>query len=277
MQNPLSHQRLMMPKRLLMTGVFAVALSACAGQVPTEGEIKKQNSSAKVAQMIRVAETTAAGGDFASAAGMYQRAVKMAPNDPAPLVGLGDTLAAARENRDAVQAYRQALALDSSHIGAHYGYGRVLMRMGRPELAVGELKIVFAERPKDIGLLNVLGIALDLTGAHSEAQARYGDALSLNANHPASRNNMGLSQALTGDFDGAVQTLRDLANDPISMPRHRLNLALVYGLAGQIVEARRTASRLLRPSEVENNLAYYKRLRAMTSKNRAAAVFRIKR
>lgn len=255
--------------------LLGMVLAGCAGQVPTDAEVKQQNADAKAAQMLRVAETTARGGDLATAIGLYQRAARLAPDNPAPLIGLADTLALAGLSRDAVEAYRAALALDPGNLSAHYGYGRLLLSMTRADLAVPELETVAAAHPTDTAVLNVLAIALDLTGAHDSAQRRYRQALALSPHHPNIRNNLGLSQALAGDFDNAIETLRTLANDPVSAPRHRLNLALAYGLAGRREDARRVAARLLRPTEVENNLAYYERLRAMNAKDRAAAVFGI--
>lgn len=264
--------------RLGLAGaLLAVFVAGCAGQVPTQAEVKQQNADAKAAQMLRVAETTARGGDLATAAGLYKRAAMMAPNDPLPLVGLADTLALAGHNRDAVEAYRGALALAPDNIDAHYGYGRVLLSMNRPDLAVVELEAVASARTQEVTVLNVLGIALDLTNAHEAAQARYRQALTVKPDHPASRNNLGLSQALAGDYDAAIATMRALANDPIASPRHRLNLALVYGLAGRPDDARRVASRLLGSIDVENNVAYYDRLRHMTPRERATAVFGVGR
>jgi Flp pilus assembly protein TadD len=261
--------------RILAGALLALLLGACGTPPPSEPEIREQNQTAKTAQIMRVADTTAQGGDLLTAASLYRRAAHMAPTDPVPLVKLGDTLAAARELREAVAAYRKALSLAPDNPHAHYGYGTVLLSMGRPELAVPELEFVYELQPKNTELLNRLGIALDLTGAHEKAQARYREALAVEDDNPSVLNNLGLSLALDQQFDEAFKVLTRLADDPIATPRHRLNLALAYGLAGRMDAAREAAARLLTPVQVNNNLAYYEKLRKMDPDDRAKAVFGI--
>lgn len=252
-------------------------LAACGGALQTPEEIRSESKDAKAAQIMRVAESTARGGDLTAAAGLFRRASAFAPNDATPLLRLGQTLTAAKTYRDAAQAYRDALALPAlspeDEAAARYGYGRVLIHMNRPKLAVGEFEKVTALKANDAGVLNLLGVALDLTGRHDDAQVRYRDSLKLRADAASVRNNLGLSLALSGKFDEALGILTVLAKDPIAEDRHKLNLALVYGLAGRRDDAAQAAARLLTPDQVANNLARYETLRAMTPEARARAVF----
>ena len=255
-------------------------LVACAGAIPTQDEIRDDNKSAKASQIMRVAETTARGGDLTAAAGLFRRASILSPDDPAPLIKLGLTLSAAKAYRDAAEAFRDALAIPQippeDEAKARYGYGRVLISMDRPELAVPEFKAVLATRPGDAALLNILGVALDLTGHHAQAQDRYRQSLENRPDVASVRNNLGLSLALSGAYDDAIKTLTILAKDPIAENRHKLNLALVYGLAGRVEDATRAMSRLLTSEQIKSNLATYENLRALTPEERAKVVFGFK-
>jgi cell division protein FtsN len=86
------------------------------------------------------------------------------------------------------------------------------------------------------------------------------------------RNNYGLSLALSGDYPAAVATLNPIAADPGAPSRYRLNLALVYGLAGDDKKAAAITRSSLDEAAIRNNLAYYALLRAMDDKQRAAAI-----
>ena len=83
--------------------------------------------------------------------------------------------------------------------------------------------------------------------------------------------------ALAGEYADAIQLLSDAVKDPNAGPGTRHNLSLVYGLAGDEENARRVASADLNAAAVENNLAFYARLRAMTAEERSKAIFGVLR
>jgi Flp pilus assembly protein TadD len=53
------------------------------------------------------------------------------------------------------------------------------------------------------------------------------------------RNNYGLSLALAGNHDEALELLSAVVDEPGATARNRQNLALAYGLAGNLVAAER--------------------------------------
>lgn len=81
--------------------------------------------------------------------------------------------------------------------------------------------------------LNNLGIALDMQERHEEAQASYHAALKQQPAMTAARVNLGLSLALGGAPDRAVEILRPLASDPGADSKVRENLAVALALAGE--------------------------------------------
>jgi tetratricopeptide (TPR) repeat protein len=65
------------------------------------------------------------------AAEQYRASARLRPRDAAPLLNVGDSLAAASKWEDALAAYRRALERDPSVVEAHEKMGAVLERLGR--------------------------------------------------------------------------------------------------------------------------------------------------
>jgi Flp pilus assembly protein TadD len=223
-------------------------------------------------KLMRVADETLAHGDPATALGLYRRLHETRPSDPVPLARIGATLAQLKDNGNAAQAYREAIVLAPGDPALHRGLASVLLSLGQPEPAIAELQTALAKRPDDPRLLNALGVAHDIIGRHDLAQEDYRNALRLVPRDAGLRNNYGLSLALSGDYGGAVATLLEVVNDPGSPPRYRLNLALVYGLAGDAEKAASAARGSLPEDAIRNNLAYYVMLRGMDDRARVAAI-----
>jgi Flp pilus assembly protein TadD len=77
------------------------------------------------------------------------------------------------------------------------------------------------------------------------------------------RNNLGLSLAFAGHYKGAIEILRPLALRPGASARDRQNLALAYGLSGDVDQAKKFARMDMDSREVERNLSYYAALRSI--------------
>jgi Flp pilus assembly protein TadD/septal ring-binding cell division protein DamX len=222
--------------------------------------------------MLKVADETRAGGDLSSAVGLYRRAHELAPRDPVPLARAGDTLAQMQAYTEAADAYQAALSIDPNDPELHRGFANVLLALGKPQLALAHLEIAVSRNSGDPRTYNALGVAHDLAGRHDLAQGDYRQGIALAPDQMSLRNNLGLSQALSGDFNGAIATLSDLVARPGATPRNRQNLALVYGLAGDNTHAALVARSDLDESAVHNNLAYFTLLRSLDDVGRTAAI-----
>jgi len=224
------------------------------------------------AALMRIADATRAGGDPASAIGLYRRAHELAPQDATPLARLGASYAEMRSYTEAVEAYGQAQALAPQDPEVQRGLGAVLLAVGKPELALSQLNEALARQKNDPRLYSLVGVAYDQLGRHSLAQQTYLAGLQEAPDNRPLRNNLGLSQALSGDFGAATRTLSEAVAGPKSSARARQNLALVYGLAGDTDKAAMVARNDLDEASVKNNLAYYALLRGMDDRARAAAI-----
>ncbi|HEX6842741.1 MAG TPA: SPOR domain-containing protein [Stellaceae bacterium] len=221
---------------------------------------------------MRVADETRAGGDLATAVGLYRRLHEMRPSDPEPLERLGSTLTQLKSYTEAAQAYRAALELSPNDTELRRGLAIVLLSIGQPEPAVIQLDKAIGHDHDDPRLYSALGVAHDLMGRHDLAQAAYLDGLRLAPKSPGLRNNYALSLALSGDYGAAESTILEIAGDVGAPPRYRLNLALIYGLAGDDKRAAAISHTSLDDASVRNNLAYYAMLRGMSDRARTSAI-----
>jgi Flp pilus assembly protein TadD/cell division septation protein DedD len=258
--------------RLLAGAPVACVLGLLLAACQSAPDAQDPNKSS--AMLMRLADDTRAGGDLAAAVDLYRRAAKLSPNDPKPLLDLGDTLGELHDYNDAAGVFRDALKIKPNALEGelHRGLALALMSMNQPEGALSELDAALAKTPQDPRLYNVLGVAHDLIGRHDLAQQDYQKGLKLAPANAGLRNNYGLSLALSGDYGAAATELSQLADEPGASPRHRLNLALVYGLAGDDRKAASVARSALDEQAVQSNLAYYALLRSLDDKTRAAAI-----
>ncbi len=216
----------------------------------------------KAGALARVAASSLAAGDLATAAGLYRQAHSLDPENARYLIGLGKTLAKLGQFEEAAEAFDRATKRAPRDVDAKHGYGNTLIALDRPNSALTQFEAALAER-EEARTHNGIGVAHDMLGDHVAAEAHYRTALVLEPANLTVRNNLALSLAVTGKFAEAIAILRRAVRDPRAGVRHRLNLALVYGLAGQSLAAAEIARIDLDEESVMRNLAYYRTLRAL--------------
>ncbi|NUB15110.1 hypothetical protein GAY28_22325, partial [Azospirillum brasilense] len=97
-------------------------------------------------------------------------------------------------------------------------------------------------------------------GAQAEPQGETPHVLKAEPNNAAAMANLGLSLALNGSAEG-VAILEGLVQGGVDSPRVRQNLALAYGLKGDLESAARIARLDLDDANVRSNLAFYETAR----------------
>ena len=264
--------------RFAGVSLLALTLSACAvSELMSDKELVDSKVAAKAEQLVRIGKSTRKGGDLRSAATFFTRAAVLNPNAAEPLYELGVTLAALKEFRPAAEPLKRSIRLDDQNVDARRIYGNVLIALDRPNDAIEQFEAAKELKNEDASrIFNGLGVALDMAGKHSEAQAAYRKAIRQNPDGLSAKNNLALSLAINGEYEEAVVLLQDIADSPISTARNRLNLALVYGLMGDLNRAARAASKDLPRDDVRSNLMRYQELSKMNAKARAEALLRRK-
>lgn len=241
-------------------------LAACARDPLSDSVHLKYGASAlpdrKAASLARVAESSLASGDLSTAAGLFRQAHTLEPENAKYLVGLAKTLAKLGQFEEAAEAFNLATQRDPNNVDAKHGYGNALIALDRPNTALSQFEAALALR-EEARTYNGIGVCYDMMGDYVAAQAHYRTGLVLEPGNLSIRNNLALSLAVTGAYDEAIAILRRAITDPRASARHRLNLALVYGLAGQSAAAAEIARIDLDEESVMRNLAYYRTLKAL--------------
>lgn len=259
--------------RAAFAAVIVGLLAGACEQLPDGFDFSDSNTDSRAEQLVRVAETTRAGGDLVNAITMYQRASDLRPDWPDPLIGIGETAYVLGDYTTARDAYARAADAgegdESTTADASVGLGRSLLRLG----AFDEALAAFDAAPDDPRALNGGAIALDLMDRPADAQARYETAVAQFPDSVALRTNHGLSLALSGDHVAAIEVLSEALRLDDAGARTRQNLALVHGLSGDDDAARELLTVDLAADAVANNLAVYETLRAMSDAERTRTVF----
>ncbi len=233
---------------LLVGGCASSGTSTPTASLPGQANATPTNP-------LALAERLKAEGNISSAVSMYQQAHQANPGDIRPLIGLADSLLAMSANADAAKAYGAALSIEPNNLDALRGLGHTRILLGQPQFAVTQYQTAVRIAPKDVRSLNGLGVAQDMVGDHTAAQSTYKQVLALDPTNQSAKNNLALSLALTGDNAGAIKILEELSKSAGSTVVNRQNLALVYGVSGQIDQAREASRGDLPEDAVEQNMA----------------------
>lgn len=243
-------------RRAGVAGIAALVLSGCAATSERLGLASATPSS------LRLADSASAQGDHETAATLYRKEFTDNPDSIDALVGLGRSYRNLGQTRRGEQALREALSRREDDAEILLELGRTQLADGRAVEALGTLKRARAEAPRDLRIITARGIALDQLGRHDEAQTAYRKGLKIDPTDFALLSNLGLSRGLSGAPGAGIEILRELVRDSEATPRTRGNLALLYGLAGREREARATLAVDLEEARIDENIAYYRELRA---------------
>jgi len=267
------------PRRIQLVGfLLPLAVLGACSDTPTYNNTPHatqatvgKDVTAKVA--LDIADHERDAGDPAEAVTFYRRALETNPNQPQVEVSLGMTLLQAGSPNEAADTFRKVLSRFPKDAGAQTGLGMALVQLNQPAAALEPLRRGLQINPDARGY-RALGVAENLLGQNPEAEADYSRGLALAPGDPGLSNDLGLSMALSGNFNGAIAVLRPAAAGPNATPRTRQNLALALGLAGRTEEAGEIARMDLDEQSVRSNLAYYAVLRGMSPKERTEALLR---
>lgn len=274
-----------MKSRLRNTASVAIALGCAAltgcanppsGGIPhasqqtTSGQLVAADNS--IETLVRMGDFTMSRGDLPSAISLYRRAHAADPRQKLPLEKLGRAFSIIGSHDEAAGAFRSLLEIDPASAVGLRGLGNAYLALNEPDLALPNLEAAVAVS-RDAASYSSLGVALDMTGRHGDAQEAYQMALEQSPTDLDVATNLAISLSLSDRHDEAVQLMRRTANSPSATIRHRQNLALIYGLANRTDDARAVARIDLDDISVERSLAYYAMLqRIEDSRRRAAAI-----
>jgi tetratricopeptide (TPR) repeat protein len=148
-------------------------------------------------------------GRPAEAIEQFRQAVALEPDSPEAHANLGNCLQAQGLGDDARHEYLAALAINPRFAGAHFDLGLSLLQAGRREEAADQFRTALQIDPSHAAAANSLGLALAGMGRLDEAAQQYRLALRLNPEMPEAHLNLGNAYYRKGRFEEAVSEYRE--------------------------------------------------------------------
>ena len=228
-------------------------------------------------RLTKAGNNAAKRGDLATAAALYNQAHASNPSETTALKALATTFYRLESYHESAEAWRSVIAAAPDDPDAFTGLGLAQLSLARIDDARDAFVKSLTLRPQDARTLMADGVALDLSGRHAEAQARYQAALAMKPDDIAIRNNLALSYAFAGNLDRAITLLREVADNAKAGPRNRANLALVLILDNKLDAAESVLSVDNVKEDVDRWIREFEALLPLTGADLARAVFNLDR
>jgi Flp pilus assembly protein TadD len=178
-------------------------------------------------------------------------------------LGLAESARRIGQNEAALDMYEQLYKEKPTDIATMEGRGLTLMAAGRTADAGRQLAEVIEKDPKRWRALNALGILFVTKNMIPEAMAYYTEALRQSPDNPAILNNVGLSQAVDKNYARAFEAFEQgvrVSKTDAQRKQLSLNMAMVYGISGDLETAKTIAAKFLEGPALDNNLGLYAHL-----------------
>lgn len=215
---------------------------------------------------LNVADAALAGGDPSMALNVSQSILANDPNNVDALIHEGDAYYALSRCPASEAAYRQALKYDPKSSDAQIGLGRCLLKVDPVQAEAAFLAATQVD-PGNAAAFSNLGIARDLQGNFAGAADAYQQSLVLNAGSTATAVNLGLSLALSGHGQEALQYLGPIATGPDATPKIREDYAAALVAAGRNDQARQVLAIDMPSDKVNQTMAGFQSLIAANIAN----------
>jgi Flp pilus assembly protein TadD len=208
--------------------------------------------------MVKVAQKARNNGNPEAATNFYKKAIGIDPNNSLGYLGLAECFIDANLLDAAISNIKQAESKAGCNMRhALYLRGKIHLISGDPKKAEA-----FFLKSRSVDSLNALGAIYDERGEHAKAQKLYRKVIELDSGYIEAYNNLGLSLMLCDRYGDAVFYLENACSLPGANASHRSNLALAYGLSGNIGKAREIYAQDFEGAALEDKVAYVQDLLA---------------
>ncbi len=164
---------------------------------------------------------------------------------------------------EALPIYEELARTQPEHLDTQEGYGLALLQTGKPVEAGRVFAGIMKEEAKRWRTLNALGILFVNKNMIPEAMAYFTEALNQSPDNPAVLNNAALAQAADQNFARSFATFEQairVSQNEAQRQQISLNMAMVYGISGDLETARTIAAKYLKGPALDNNLGLYAHL-----------------
>lgn len=252
--------------------LVALFLISCASPQNDASNIENLSEDSQN-QLLRVAESMKKAGDFGTAIKFYNDIVYLDPQNPQANIGLAQCLVEVKKYSEASEILNRFLLEQPHNTQARIELGKVYIAGHNPKMALQEFTRIPLDDQQSTSAQNGIGVCNDFLGQHQKAQNSYNKALEKTPNHHGILSNLGLSYILDGKYEKGIEILEPLAKRFQATPRDRQNLALAYGLSGNISKAAQIFRLDLDDKDVRTNIAYIHSLQSAPHASKIAAVY----
>ncbi len=242
-----------------MVIVMATALSACQTQEAPNLSSTRDLPTSQQSNLNRLAQATLAGGDVRGAEKLLLEAIRHADDSVESHLMLANLYEQTNRPKLAADILKDAAKLSENDADLWLRLARAQVNAELPAQALQSIAQAETLSPTEPRLYNTKGVALDQLGRYEEAQQAYEQAIRLDPSESTYiQNNLALSYVMSGKFEDAIRLLEPLASAPDATARLRQNLALAYGLKGDMDKALAYNLKDLPEEKARENLAFYR-------------------
>ena len=256
-----------MPKRNAILGIACISMLVGCQPAATTTTQNFSALSPTERRLFEQASERRAAGKTGEAIELYTQAAQLSSGSVEAHVAIAEILRAANNAAQSLNMLGEALRIKSTDARLHMEKGFSLVALSKYDEAIRSFDqaITFDE---ELGsAYSGKAVAYDLQGQHSKAQQMYSEAKARGLGTPALDNNYALSLIFSGKHDGAIALLTPHADSSYATTTMKQNLALAYGLKGDVGRAKHYASDGLDPASAKKNLDFYKRFTALKHGN----------
>jgi tetratricopeptide (TPR) repeat protein len=176
-------------------------------------------------------------GKYQEALNQFQLSSELFPGKPEPLYLEGVALTLTGRTKEANQAFKKALSVDSGFWIARRGLAANYLREGQVDAAAAELRTVLKEAPADAATNILAGQISFFKKDCTSALTRFKSAAELVEKDISSSLMVAECQIETDQTASAEATLRKLADNRTLEPRYRFKMGWLYGRLGSSEQA----------------------------------------
>jgi Flp pilus assembly protein TadD len=233
---------------------LALLLAACQ----TAGVKTASTNASLDAAQRDAARQAEASFSYADAVSIYQNLYIRHPDDVEIGTGLARNLRFSGQPQNSIAVINQMIAKNGRTVPLLLELGKSYLAADQDNLAIPTLQEANSKEAGNWEVLSTLGVAYDYQADYADAREAYAQALIASPKNPSVLNNLALSQASSGDLDGAIATLQQAIDQPSAVAQTRQNLALMLALKGDPDAADRLARKDLPSDMADSNMAYYR-------------------
>lgn len=243
--------------RFLILSGSALSMVACSPSFDASYENNRQAIGERRADIISgLADTSERSGDLASAERYYAQWVESSNHSPEAAIQMAAFYNRHGEAGRAEKLLEASLAKNPQNLELLRAVANHHIMVGETEQALNILQDGIAHHGSEAYLYNSKGVALDQLGRHSEAQDAYLKAVSLSPSDAVDfKTNLSMSYLQSGNAQKAIALLKPIKGDHNATATTRINLALAYGLSGDMLMASSVAGKDISAADLRQSVS----------------------